>query len=127
MADSDLTTAVRLEESLPVIDLAGEVNSSAEGRLDAAFANVCSSAPSAVLLNFRDVSYINSTGIALIVALLARARRAKIKLLVAGLSEHYQHIFSITRLADFMTICDDEAAAVAVASDVQEHRPGGGS
>jgi hypothetical protein len=32
---------------------------------------------------------------------------------VSGLSEHYRHIFSITRLSDFMSIYDDEASAVA--------------
>ncbi|MBA4170177.1 MAG: anti-sigma factor antagonist, partial [Chloroflexi bacterium] len=31
----------------------------------------------------------------------------------AGLSDHYRHIFEITRLSDFMTIHDDMASAVA--------------
>jgi anti-anti-sigma factor len=68
------------------------------------------------VLNFTAVGYINSTGIALIVAILAKARRARLPLRVYGLSPHYQEIFQITRLADFMSICADEASALAVAA-----------
>jgi anti-anti-sigma factor len=63
-------------------------------------------------LNFSDVSYINSTGIALIVGLLAQARKTHNKLAVFGLSEHYVRIFKITRLADFMSIYPDEKTAL---------------
>jgi anti-anti-sigma factor len=65
------------------------------------------------VLNFRAVDYINSTGIALIVGLLAQARKSRRKLVVCGLSEHYQEIFRITRLSDFMEIFDDETSALA--------------
>ena len=116
MPDHEFTATVRLQERLPIIDLKGEVNSFAEDSLDAAFSQACSTAPSAVLLNFQNVTYVNSTGIALIVALLAQARKAHMQLIVAGLSDHYRHVFSITRLTDFMTICDDEADAIAVAA-----------
>jgi anti-anti-sigma factor len=60
------------------------------------------------------VDYINSTGIALIVGLLARARKSHRRLLACGLSEHYIEIFQITRLADFMTVFPDEKSAVDV-------------
>ncbi len=51
---------------------------------------------------------MNSTGIALIVGLLARARTNGQTLSVRGLTPHYREIFEITRLADFMTIVDEE-------------------
>jgi anti-anti-sigma factor len=59
------------------------------------------------------VDYINSTGIALIVSLLAQARKSRQRLVVYGLSDHYVEIFQITRLADFMTIYPDEESALA--------------
>ena len=65
------------------------------------------------MLNFEGVDYINSTGIALIVGLLAQARKSHRRLVVCGLSEHYQEIFRITRLSDFMQIFDDEPSALA--------------
>jgi anti-anti-sigma factor len=96
-----------------VIDLRGDINATAETALNAAYAEAEASAPRSLVLNFNDVGYINSTGIALIVGVLARARRARTPLRVFGLSPHYQEIFHITRLSDFMSICADESSALA--------------
>jgi anti-sigma B factor antagonist len=96
-----------------VLDLHGEINATAEATLNTAYAEAESFNPPTIILNFGDVSYMNSTGIALIVGLLARARKAKRHLLVYGLSPHYQEIFQITRLADFMTVFPDESSALA--------------
>jgi anti-anti-sigma factor len=95
------------------IDLSGEINGFAEAELNTAYAQAEASNPGRVILNFNQVSYINSTGIALIVGLLARARQARRQLVVFGLSDHYVEIFQVTRLADFMTIYPDESSAVA--------------
>ncbi len=70
-------------------------------------------AGAAIALNFGEVTYINSTGIALVVGALARARAAGRPVRAFGLTEHYREIFTITRLSDFMGIYDDESAAVA--------------
>ena len=96
-----------------MIDLRGEINLGADqalsGRLRAASPR---SDPRTVVLNFADVDYINSTGIALIVGLLARARKEHRTVRAFGLSEHYRQIFAITRLSDFMGIYADEDSAV---------------
>ena len=55
-----------------VIDLHGEINAAAEARLNAAYAEAQAQNPPTIVLNFGEVSYMNSTGIALIVGLLAR-------------------------------------------------------
>ena len=64
-------------------------------------------------MDFRGVDYINSTGIAVIVGVLAMARAEDREVGAFGLTEHYREVFNITRLSDFMTIYDDETAAVA--------------
>ena len=64
--------------------------------------------PSVALLDFSSVDYINSTGIALIVGILADARKSGQEVRASGLAGHYREIFRITRLSDFMTILDDE-------------------
>ena len=66
-----------------------------------------------VLLNFAEVDYINSTGIALIVGLLGRARAEGRTLAACGLSDHYREIFEITRLSDFIALYPDETSAPA--------------
>lgn len=104
---------VRREQPRAVIlDLHGEINSSAEEALNQAYAEAEAARPNAIVLNFSDVDYMNSTGIALVVGLLARARKQHIPLRACGLSEHYQEIFTITRLADFMGMYGDETSAL---------------
>jgi len=104
---------VRFENGAAIIDLQGEINAAAETELNAAYQTADRINPEVVVLNFEQVVYINSTGIALIVGLLAQARKAHRRLVVYGLSEHYQEIFRITRLSDFMQIYSDERSALA--------------
>lgn len=110
MIDKQLEAGVRHRQGIATIDLHGEINSFAEETLLAAYNEAEEKDPGTIVLNFTDVSYINSTGIALIVGLLARARKARRRMVVYGLSEHYVEIFNITRLADFMTVFPDEAS-----------------
>jgi anti-anti-sigma factor len=104
--------SVRRNDGVGVIDLAGELDGGAADALAAAYA-AASDGTERVLLNFAATSYMNSTGIALVVELLARARAEHRAIHACGLSEHYRQIFEITRLSDFVTIHADEASAVA--------------
>ena len=110
---NELTAAVQLSAGVAVIDLKGEINAFAEGAMNAAYAQAMQSKPSSIMLNFHSVDYINSTGIALIVSLMAQARKSGVKFMATGLSAHYLEIFKITRLVDFMTIVPDAASVMA--------------
>jgi anti-anti-sigma factor len=112
MPASELEASVRERDGVAVIDLTGDLNSSAEETLNGAYAEAIRGGPGSVVLNFEHADYINSTGIALIVGLLAEARKSGIEVKAFGLSDHYREIFEITRLADFMTITDNEDRAV---------------
>jgi anti-anti-sigma factor len=103
-----------------VVDMRGEINGFAEEALNAAYAEAEAHGSGAILLNFEDVDYMNSTGIALIVGLLARARASKRSLLACGLSDHYVEIFNITRLSDFMSVFKDEESAIKASQPVSE-------
>ena len=111
MATSE-APAVRRRDGVAVIDLSGDVNARLESALDAAWAEALADGPGAVVLNFAEAGYINSTGIALIVGLLARGRAAGVEMRAYGLTPHYREIFEITRLADFLAITNDEDSAV---------------
>jgi anti-anti-sigma factor len=115
MAVRQLEADVRRVDAGMVLDLRGEINASSEATLDHAYAEAERQSPRVILLNFGAVEYINSTGIALIVGLLARAYETQRPLLAYGLSDHYVEIFRITRLADFMQVFPDEAGALAAA------------
>ncbi|HEV2239191.1 MAG TPA: STAS domain-containing protein [Ktedonobacterales bacterium] len=112
MTSRTLEASVRRQPTTAVVELHGEIDSFAEAALNSAYADAESQSPRVIVLNFTDVDYINSTGIALIVGLLARARASHISLRAVGLSAHYVEIFQITRLADFVAMFPDEASAL---------------
>lgn len=113
MVDQTFKVSIRYQDDKAILDLFGEINAFADQALNAAYAEAEAKNPDTFILNFDGVEYINSTGIALIVELLAQVRKAKKELVVFGLSDHYVEIFEITRLADFMTIYESEARALA--------------
>ena len=92
------------------VRLTGDLNARADETLADAYAQVVALGPHRVTLDFGHVGYINSTGIALVVRFLADARRDGRAVRAIGLTEHYQEIFRITRLSDFMEIVEGDAA-----------------
>jgi anti-sigma B factor antagonist len=104
-------TRVRAQTDLAVIDLHGEIDGLAEEALDRAYTEATQHDPRRIVLNFSGATYINSTGLALIVGVLARSRKQHRIVTAFGLSEHYREMFEITRLADFMSIVADEESA----------------
>ena len=96
--------------AMPVIELRGQVDRDAEAELLEAFARASADAKS-VALDFTRTDYINSTGLAVIVQILARARASGVAVHAFGLTDHYRHIFEITRLVDFVTLHAERPAA----------------
>src|SRR5919205_56450 len=107
MAVEHLVASVRPEPDGVVLDLRGEINGFGQQALDDAYAQAEAKDPQTILLNFEQVDYINSTGIALIVGLLAKARASKHRFFAYALSDHYVDIFNIPRLSDFVGIFPD--------------------
>jgi anti-sigma B factor antagonist len=108
----ELSVAVRERVDTVVIDLQGDLDGRADTTMSGVFEQAERAAPRMIVLNFAGVGYINSTGIALIVGVLAEARRASIDVYAIGLSAHYRHIFEVTRLSDFVRFSASEEEAI---------------
>ena len=111
MAETVERAIVRRRDGVTVIDMPAHIDITTEATLDTAYSEV--SPKGAVLLNFSGTEFINSSGIALIVGIMARARKQSRPVAAYGLSAHYREIFEVTRLADFMGLYSDEQAAIA--------------
>lgn len=98
-----------------IIDIAGEVNAFAESALMDAYTEASTPTTRTVVLNFSRLEYMNSSGIGLLVTFLIRANRQKQHLLAYGLSEHYRHIFELTRLDEAIGIYTTEPEALEAA------------
>lgn len=112
MAESVTTMNVRsVSDDLAVIDITGDVVPASEEMLLEVYGK-CGSVR-AVILNFSDLAYMNSGGIGLLVTMLVRAQRNGQALHAYGLSDHYRHIFQLTRLDESIGLHASEKDAVA--------------
>ena len=113
MTEATATFDVRRQGQASVIDIKGDVTAGSEEVLMTAYAEAGNA--SVIVLNFTDLSYMNSGGIGLLVTLLVRANRRSQRLMAYGLSEHYRQIFELTRLDEAVSIHDSEQAALSAA------------
>ncbi len=109
MSGTEFSSAVRKTDKGSVVELKGTVNRDAKMSMEQAYEDA-KVLPGEILLDFGDVDYINSTGIAVIVGVLAMARAEGREVGAYGLTDHYKEVFEITRLADFMHIYEDASA-----------------
>ena len=91
--------------------LRGQVDRDAEPPLLAAFDAAADHGASRVVLDLSDTTYINSSGLASIVALLGHARASDVAIAARGLTDHYRHVFEITRLSDLIELEPTEASS----------------
>ena len=101
-----------------IIDIEGDVSASAEEALMQAYKEANTPTTRTIVLNFSGLKYMNSSGIGLLVTLLIRVNRQKQRMLSFGLSEHYRHIFELTRLDEAIGIYTTEPEALAAAYTV---------
>jgi anti-sigma B factor antagonist len=115
MPTANLTTAVRRIGDTSLIDLKGEVTGFAENLLMDAYSEASANGARAIILNFSELEYLNSSGIGLLVTMLIRTQRQKQKLIACGLSDHYVEIFKLTRLDEAIGIFATETESLAAA------------
>lgn len=129
MSQTHVSMDVRIiDDRTSVIVIQGELSSFAEGALMDAYMRACAPtsdnaadkdarrSPVAIIFDFRQMDYMNSGGIGLLVTLLIRMNRLRQRMLAYGLSEHYQQIFAITRLDEAIAILDTESEALVAAA-----------
>ena len=114
MPQAKVVMSVRkLSPTTSIIDIQGEVTAFAEQVLMDAYTEASTPSTRSIILNFNGLEYMNSSVIGIVVTLLIRTNRQKQKLLSCGLSEHYQHIFELTRLNDAIATYNTEEEALA--------------
>ena len=119
MPKANVTMNVRTVSGVAsIIDIQGDVTAFAEGVLNEAFSQASANDVRAILLNFSELEYMNSSGIGLLVTMLIHAKRQGQKLLAYGLNEHYRHIFELTRLNEAIGIYASEREALAAVKTV---------
>jgi anti-anti-sigma factor len=97
----DIQVSVRGEDKATVIDLIGDVTTFAEDAINQAYRSASDDGAKNIIFNFRENDYINSAGIAILIGVVTEARKRNQKLLMTGLSAHFQKIFRMVGLTQY--------------------------
>ena len=100
-------------DSVVVLAFAGDISSSSKDAILSAYHQLDGTAKK-ILLDFRGVDYINSSGIAIIIQMLLEARKAgQPSIGIFGLTPHFHKVFTMVGVPKYATIAPDEAGVLA--------------
>lgn len=106
------TAKIELKSSLGIISLAGEFSGTSEDLILNAYREVTSRGARIILLKFGDGFYINSAGIAILILMVSQANQANQTVCAFGLSAHFQKIFDMIGLTDYLKMVESEEDAI---------------
>src|SRR3712207_5618243 len=89
------------------VRLSGELDISSATKVEDELARVEPNQPETLVLDLRNLAFMDSTGLRLLIAADTRARNAGRKLLIVKGPEAVQRVFRITRLEERLEIVDD--------------------
>ncbi len=105
----ELKTTIRRQNGLAIIQFMGDVTTFAEDIVHKAYQEAGQSGTRNIALDFSACEYINSAGIAVIIGVVTEARRKGQEVFAFGLSAHYQKLFRMVGLTDYIAICENES------------------
>ena len=114
MSRTNVTIAVReINQQVNAIDIGGELTSFAEEELAAAIDQANTENVGCILFNFGQLTYMNSSGIGLLVTTLIRLGRQDKRMVAVELSDHFRKLFELTKLNEAIHVYDTEEEALA--------------
>ena len=112
-ATPTLRIVERIVEGVTVLDLTGRlVLDQGDAALRDCVADLLTRGQKQLVVNLRDVSYIDSAGVGMLVAKMLSVRRAGGDMKLLNLTARSNRVMTITKLLTVFETFDDEAAAV---------------
>ena len=103
---------IREKDRVKIVDLKGEVDLYNSPSLRAQFSNLLKKKEKAILVNLKEVNYIDSSGLATFVELLQKMSAYGGKLKLSGLGRSIRNVFEVSRLDGVFSILDSETDAL---------------
>ncbi len=111
----EIVATVRKTRSACVVDLKGDVTSFSEQAIKQAWGEAAAHGSRQIILNFEKVQYMNSAGIAILIDLVADARKNQRQIALVWQNDHFRKILKMVGLTRYITIHATESEALASA------------
>jgi anti-sigma B factor antagonist len=106
-----LEVEVRSDDTAHVVRVAGELDINTRGELEAAL-NGLAKPPMIVVLDFSDLTFVDSTGLKTLLNEHRRAREERYEFAIAGARPEVREIFRITALDITLPLASDVASVI---------------
>ena len=113
---NEMIITIRKREGVAILDMKGEVTSFADETLNSLVKSAIDDGGTRIAFNFSDVSYINSSGIAVLIGIVTGFKNKGVAFNVYGLTSHFKKIFRMIGLTQYVNVLNTEDDAVAAFS-----------
>ncbi len=100
-------------QPVTIIRFVGDISSASKDAVVGTYEALDKATHQHILLDFKGVEYLNSSGIALVIQVLMEASKAGQKVAICGLTPHFTKVFTMVGITKYATLYADEAAALA--------------
>ena len=104
--------AVHWRGQTVIVEVAGDIDLSVSPAFQHALLKLLDRRPLRIVINLAAVPYMDSSGVASLVKLLARVRKSGLSMCLTGLTERVRSVFEITRLDSVFDIFGTETEAL---------------
>lgn len=108
-----MTLEIGRQDGVTVVAVGGELVVDNRGRLKEAVTERIAAGDRKFVVDFGDTSYIDSSGLGVLVSLAKEVREEGGELRLAGLDDDLRTLFELTRLDTLFHIADDRSQAMA--------------
>ncbi|HUN80458.1 MAG TPA: STAS domain-containing protein [Phycisphaerae bacterium] len=109
---NNLVKDIRKTPEATTVVLSGDIDLHHSPQLHSALVEVTNERPKKLLLDLRDVPYMDSSGVGTFVEVFRRVNAYKGKMVIFGLNPRVRSIFEITKLDRFFTLAETEEQAL---------------
>jgi anti-anti-sigma factor len=110
---SNFRVEVRSENGAPLLSVRGELDLASSPVLEEELERVISAGPALVIIDLRELDFMDSTGLSVLIRAHQRAEESGHRLGIVNGSRQVRRLLSLTGVADRLMIVDDPADLVA--------------
>ena len=104
---SNFRVDVTTENGAPVLSVRGELDLASSPALEEQFERAVADAPSTVIIDLRELEFMDSTGLSVLIRAHQRAQEAGHRLAIVNGSRQVRRLLSLTGVAERLTVVDD--------------------
>jgi anti-sigma B factor antagonist len=100
-------------QQITCLRFSGDISSASKDAIVGTYQALDKASHKSILLDFKGVEYLNSSGIALVIQVLMEASKSGQTVAICGLTPHFTKVFTMVGITKYATLYPDEAAALS--------------